>query len=306
MKTMLIKSPPSTLGLLKGLLTSLGFAAALGASSAFAADAGQVTLALGNKVFSDSQDITINSGSETIFASKFYEYEIIAKVKGEKGTFAGQFAPPNTSLAKLIEQINPGGSSFLKGIYSNTSGNRPSPVFEKTFAGVRKVKKLGKVDISITLYGQVQANGQCVMGLKNVKFKSSKGVDLGTIKFMKGSKVNFSVKPEITFDRTDKPVNEGVAGGKLVIPVWRNNNFRGAYAVSYATSPGTADSSDFVGQTGVINFADGEVKKDIEIDITNDTTDEPVESFNITLSNPTNGAYLGPIPTVRIDINDND
>ena len=291
-------------GLIKGLVLSLGLAMTMTSASAVAAEAGQVTVKLVNKVFGHRKSISVDSGGKTIFASESYDYVVKARCKGEKGTPISKVIPSKTPLAVLIESIAPGGSQYLKGSVSNPGGELPFTLLNKKFSGKKRIKGYGKVKIAFRVVAKVTEEGVCEIKVKNVKVKSSKGVNLGTIKFMKGSKVNFSVKPVITFERKDKPVNE--SKGPLEIPVWRNQNFRGAYSVDYATAPGTATSADFTPTSGTIDFAHGEVKKLITVPIIDNTIDDGKRSFSIILSNPTGGAHLGPIPTVRIDINDND
>ena len=66
-----------------------------------------------------------------------------------------------------------------------------------------------------------------------------------------------------------------------------------AVKASYTTADGTATAgSDYTTTAGTISFAPGETSKTIAVPITGDTTVEPDESFNVTLSNPVN-AVLG-------------
>jgi hypothetical protein len=64
-------------------------------------------------------------------------------------------------------------------------------------------------------------------------------------------------------------------------------------AVAYATADGTATAgSDYTATSGSLVFAPGETSKTISVPIVGDTTVEPDETFNITLSSPVN-AVLG-------------
>ena len=62
--------------------------------------------------------------------------------------------------------------------------------------------------------------------------------------------------------------------------------------VSYGTAGGTAtEGTDYSGASGTLTFAPGETEKIISVQTREDETDEPDETFTVTLSNP-NGATL--------------
>ena len=66
-----------------------------------------------------------------------------------------------------------------------------------------------------------------------------------------------------------------------------------AVTVHYATSNSTATAgSDYTAASGTLTFARGENVKNIPVTIADDTTAEPAERINITLSAPTGGATL--------------
>ena len=64
--------------------------------------------------------------------------------------------------------------------------------------------------------------------------------------------------------------------------------------VQYQTSDGTATAgSDYTAKTATLTFAPGDTEETATVSITGDTVDEPDETFNVTLSNPTGEATLG-------------
>lgn len=92
----------------------------------------------------------------------------------------------------------------------------------------------------------------------------------------------------------------GDANSTGTATVLRANGGSGAVSVSYATSNGTAtggascaSGTDYVTSGGTLNFADGETSKNISIQLCPDTSIEPNETINLTLSNPTGGAFIG-------------
>src|SRR5205807_1195388 len=62
--------------------------------------------------------------------------------------------------------------------------------------------------------------------------------------------------------------------------------------VDYATSNGSASSSDYTSASGTLSIAPGATSGTFSVPITNDSLDEDDETVNLTLSNPSN-ASLG-------------
>ncbi len=95
-------------------------------------------------------------------------------------------------------------------------------------------------------------------------------------------------------------------GNTLVLNVTRQGNISAAATVNFQTSDGTAsDKSDYLAAVGTLRFDPNQATKQITIFLTDDVRDEPDETFNVTLSDPT-GAFLGAPSIVPITIIDND
>gem|GEM_PF-638120 len=92
------------------------------------------------------------------------------------------------------------------------------------------------------------------------------------------------------------------------ITVTRAGGTDGAVSVDYATSDGTATAgSDYTAASGTLNWAAGDsASKTFNVSITGDTTFEPDETVNLTLSNPTGGASLGSPNTAVLTITNDD
>jgi hypothetical protein len=100
-------------------------------------------------------------------------------------------------------------------------------------------------------------------------------------------------------------VNENA--GSVTLTVERTGGSYGAASVAYATSGGTAGSGvDFSAQSGVVQFANGQTSRTISIPIINDSSDEPDESFTVTLSNPAGGPQVIGNPAATVTILDED
>jgi len=94
-------------------------------------------------------------------------------------------------------------------------------------------------------------------------------------------------------------------GGSVTITVNRTNGSTNAVAVNYATSNGSATSGgDYTATSGTLNFAIGQTSATFNVPILDDTLVEGNETFNVTLSAPTNGATLGAQSSAVVTIND--
>ena len=95
--------------------------------------------------------------------------------------------------------------------------------------------------------------------------------------------------------------------GAATITVNRVGGTNSTITVDYATSNGTAIAgTDFTTISGTLTFLNGETSKTISVPIINDTMDEPNETFNVALSNPTGGALLLAPSSAIVTITDDD
>ncbi len=94
----------------------------------------------------------------------------------------------------------------------------------------------------------------------------------------------------------------------LQVKVSRTGDDTTAVSVNYATSDGTATAgSDYTATSGTLTFAPGELTKFISIPITDDNLFENGnETFNLSLSSPTNSAQLLTPATATVTILDNE
>ncbi len=97
----------------------------------------------------------------------------------------------------------------------------------------------------------------------------------------------------------------GVAGTNISVIVTRTPG-SGAASVQYSTFDGSALSgADYIGTNDVLNFADGETFKLINVPIIDDLLTEPSETFGVLLFSPV-GANLGSNAVTLVTIFDND
>ncbi|MBA2479822.1 MAG: putative Ig domain-containing protein, partial [Planctomycetes bacterium] len=118
--------------------------------------------------------------------------------------------------------------------------------------------------------------------------------------------VSGSSPGSISFSSATSSVNENA--GQVTITVRRTGGTSGAVSVSYATSNGTATAgSDYTSASGTLTWAAGtSADKTFTVQIIDNTTNEPNETVNLTLSAPTNGATLASPSTAVVTIIDDD
>jgi subtilisin family serine protease len=100
-------------------------------------------------------------------------------------------------------------------------------------------------------------------------------------------------------------VSEGKGVAKITVK--RSGGKASGVTVDYATSDGSAAAgSDYTAVSGTLVFGAGQTSGSFTIPINNDAVDEATKTVQLTLSNPTGGATLGPINSAILNILDND
>ena len=111
----------------------------------------------------------------------------------------------------------------------------------------------------------------------------------------------------VRFSAATFTIAEGMAAATITVQRTAGAT-ASAVTVDYATVPGgTATAgADYLMTSGTLTFNAGETSKTFTIPVLNDTHDEPGETLNLALSNPTGGATLGTPSTAILTITDND
>lgn len=104
------------------------------------------------------------------------------------------------------------------------------------------------------------------------------------------------------FSISGSSVNEGAA---VTFTIELSRPSSSQHDISYATSVGTANSSDFTAGSDTLNFLPGETVKTVDVATTSDSNFENNESFTMALSNATGGATISVSSGVGA-INNND
>ena len=133
-------------------------------------------------------------------------------------------------------------------------------------------------------------------GASNATITDSQGV--GTLN-------NDDSPGTVQFTASNFVVNEG--NGTATITITRTGGISQGVSVRFVTVDGSAvNGEDYSAIRTVVTFEPGETEKTVTIPIINDSTDEPDETINIALENPTGGAILGSPINAIVTILDND
>ena len=93
----------------------------------------------------------------------------------------------------------------------------------------------------------------------------------------------------------------------MTITVQRYGDSKGAVAVGYELSPGTATATDdYAATNGTVSFNEGETTKNFTVTLVDDKIKEANETIFLKLVNPTNGASVGTPNFATLTIMDDD
>ena len=158
--------------------------------------------------------------------------------------------------------------------------------------------------ISVTINGdtKVEANETFNVDLSNATngatISDSQGV--GTITNDDGAAIAGSVSIN------DVTISEGNSGTKVATFTVTRSGGTAAFDVNFATSNGTATvaDSDYVAASNTLHFGANQNTQTISVTINGDTKVEANETFNVVLSNATNGATISDSQGVGTITND--
>lgn len=189
-----------------------------------------------------------------------------------------QNPPNNGTLTKVGTGLNIGDVVAVGGFDIRANGEAFATM---TVGGVESLYSIDLISGQATLVGNVGAGATPTLGL--------------------------ALAPAGTFQFTTSKYTVAENGGFVTVTIDRIGGANGPATVVLTTSDGTAvNGSDFTQVSQVVNFANGETVKTVQIPITNDGTVEKVETFFATLSDPSSGAVVNNAKTATISIADND
>jgi serralysin len=214
---------------------------------------------------------------------------------------AGAVIGPGVSIRHLINS----GSSDT--IFANASAN--------VFAGYATDRVTG-ADV---IYGATTSDTIDLSGYSPAEvFPSPSGNDLlltfgtnGSLRVVgyyagagnQPALVYSTITPRVSI--SDVTVTEGNTTSSASFVVALSDPALTNQSVSFATSDGDAIAgSDYVSSSGVLTFFTGEMQKTVTVTILGDTTQEPNETFIVTLSTPSAGIEVGDAVGVGTILND--
>jgi uncharacterized delta-60 repeat protein len=110
--------------------------------------------------------------------------------------------------------------------------------------------------------------------------------------------------PAGQFGFADSAISVSEADGNAQVVVNRNYYSKGAVSVTLTLHAGSATTAEFGAAPITLSWADGDSdSKTAMIPIVNEKVDKSAETFTVDLSNPTNGALIGPHSHMVVTIN---
>lgn len=172
------------------------------------------------------------------------------------------------------------------------------------FEGIRGVLEFGPGEfmkqIRLPILNDTQSEPSESFNL--VLRSPSTGASLGQF-----SELRISIRdddPTIRFISSNYAFTEG--DGSITVEVMREAATAGTASVRVQSRNGTAIAgSDYEAQSSIIRFAAGEVRRSIQIRLLDDAAFEPLETFDLILSDPVGAQLLAP-SVATIQVRDND
>jgi hypothetical protein len=147
----------------KQLACFLGLSLAL---STFASAQDSATIDLTGLKLQNGVNQSKTSAPSTISPATQYRFDIDANIKGNNGILAVLYPNP-IPLAELLESLNPGSSSTLKGLACNPSGAHPVTLLDQPFSGEGNLGGIA-VKVSLNFKAGINASNQAFFELTNV------------------------------------------------------------------------------------------------------------------------------------------
>jgi hypothetical protein len=213
-------------------------------------------------------------------------------------------ATPSRVTGTLDSEPNLGYVIEIYGAAPDSSGHGEG----QTYLGSQIVgtDNTGKANFSVS--GLALAPGSKVTATATARYTDGNGWYLVMPRTSEFSQIATAISQDTgDFRMASATASVNENAGSVTLTVERTGGSYGAASVAYATAGGTAGSGvDFSAQSGVVQFANGQTSRTISIPIINDSSDEPDESFTVTLSNPAGGPQVIGNPAATVTILDED
>ncbi len=151
-----------------------------------------------------------------------------------------------------------------------------------------------EVSDTLTITKHFDADKTICMRIKAIKNQGCTGYSVAIQKNQTGPET-------LTVSFVDPSYNVP-EGAHIDIPIRLSQPAPRDLNVSFATEDGTANESDYVPNSGIVHFSQGEQEKNITVYVKQDNLLELEEFFKIKLSHPSSGLQLGTYPSTTIII----
>ncbi len=183
------------------------------------------------------------------------------------------------------------GNNILTGMGGNDTIDGLAGIDTVVFSGKQSDYKIVINGNTATLQDMRAGSPDGLDTITNIEFV--KFADAATVAYsaLKNQTPAAAVAGSVSIN--DMAVAEGNAGTKVMTFTLTRSGGTAAFDVNFATSNGTAIAGeDYAAASSVVRFAAGETTKTISVVINGDTKFEGNETFNVKLSNATNGATI--------------
>ncbi|MCX6922070.1 MAG: hypothetical protein NT154_02445, partial [Verrucomicrobia bacterium] len=252
-----------------------------------------------------NQTVAISSGSTTPASATYIDTTQAGSLQFTSSTYP---VNENEGAATLSVTRIGGSSGAVSAQYATANGTAVAPGDYATTSGTLSWASGDTAPKTITVPIVNDSTPESSESFTVTLFNPTGGATLGTPAAATVTIADDDPPPAgaLQFAQGDYPVNENE--GTVTLSVTRIGGSYGAVSVQYATANGTAVApDDYTTRSGTLNWADGDTDpKPINVPIVNDSTPESIESFTVTLSNPTGGASLDSLNTTTVTIVDDD
>ena len=208
-----------------------------------------------------------------------------------------------SNASAIITIIRTNGNLGSVSVTAQTSGGTATPTLDYTPISNVLVFAAGQTvrTITIPILNDVLIEGTETVGL--LLSNPTGGTSIG----VPGAATLLISDDELAVGFVSASFNVTESLTNVIITVARTGDTNRAFTVTANTSDGTASAGfDYLALTTTLVFAPGETNKIFSVTVLDDTLAEGDEFLNLTLSSPSGGVVLGPIPTARLNILDND
>ena len=311
-----------TLSAVSGLATTIAYATSDGTATAgsdYAAKSGTLTIAAGQT----TGTITVAVNGDALYEADETVTMTLSSPSGASfagggatlaatGTIVNDDAPPVLSIgdAVLVEG-NSGTSNLVFTVTLSAASGLPVTVGYATADGTALAGSDYAATTGTLTIAAGQTTGTIVVPVSgdtiyendetlSLVLSGPTGATLAggaSTVTAQGTITNDDAKPVATI--SSPTVTEGNSGTKaMTFTITLSEVSSLPTSFSFATSNGTATSSDYTAKSGTVTIAAGQSTGTITVAINGDKTLEPDETFNLTLSAPTNATLAGGAATL--------